>query len=596
MSTPTGKKFINKVDDVVVESLNGLVTANPHLTLLDGHKVVLRSDLAEVSGQVALISGGGSGHEPAHGGYVGKGMLTGAVAGDVFTSPPVSSIMATMRTIWQEGKPSGILVIVKNYTGDRVNFGLAIERARSEGINPCAMVVVADDCALTSQDKSAGRRGLAGTVLIHKIAGAMASKGKSLEQITEYLESQVLPNMATIGLSLTPCTLPGRGASFELGNEEMELGLGIHGEAGVKRQRLGTSMECIRHMIQHMTDKKSATHLNIPDHQSVVVLINNLGGTSNLEMGIIANDVFKLAKAKRWNINRLYVAPVMTALEMAGISITIVKQEDGEILGHLDYPVLAPGWPKTPNCIPGPSKTFTPPEEPKTEENGSSAGQAFSSLGLSISERAIEFACEAIKSFENVLNTMDTGSGDGDCGSTLRRGAEKLQTVAKIESLSSITKIFSKISRIAEDDMGGSAGAMYSILFATAALQTREQAEPCDIAKAVQEGLKAVMKYGGADLGDRTMLDSLVPAFNTLRESLELNPKAPIAALEKATIAAEEGAKSTLKMKAGAGRASYVASSELKQPDPGAHAVGVIMRAVYQGVLKVASESGLQDE
>eukprot|EP00095_Tigriopus_kingsejongensis_P005830 snap_masked-scaffold425_size175135-processed-gene-0.8 protein:Tk05830 transcript:snap_masked-scaffold425_size175135-processed-gene-0.8-mRNA-1 annotation:"hypothetical protein BRAFLDRAFT_115040" len=589
------KKLINVVPDAVIESLAGLVTAHPQLTLLTGLPVVLRADLAEVSGQVALVSGGGSGHEPAHGAFVGPGMLTAAVAGDVFTSPPVSSILATLRTVWRVGQPAGILLIVKNYTGDRINFGLAMERARAEGIEPCAMVVVADDCALASHDRSAGRRGLAGTVLVHKVAGALAAKGQRLSQIVDYLESHVLPRMATIGLSLTPCSLPGRGPSFELGEDQMELGLGIHGEAGVKRQRLGTSLDCVRQMINHMTDPQSATHLHIADHQSVIVLINNLGGTSNLEMGIVTQDLFKVAKARRWQINRLYVGPFMTALEMAGISITILNQDDGELLTHLDYPVSAPGWPRTPNCIPGPPQTIDPPEASRLAELPVAPAAQLANLGRSMAEKGIEFACEAVKSFESVLNTMDTGAGDGDCGSTLKRGAERLQRRARSEDIQSMSQIFGWISQIAENDMGGSAGAMYSILFATAEIPTRLKASPLDVAEAILDGLKGMMKCGGAEPGDRTMLDSLLPAFHTLQEALTRHPEAPLSALEKATIAAEEGAQATLAMKASAGRASYVAASELKHPDPGAHAAAVVLRAVYQAVLKVATESGLTD-
>ena len=227
------KKLINDVGSVVREALEGLVALNPQLALLEGENTVVRADLEAFrgSGKVAVVTGGGAGHEPAHAGYVGQGMLTAAVSGDVFASPSTDAVYAALKAV---GTEAGVLVIVKNYTGDRLNFGLAAEMARSEGI-PVELVIVDDDTALGSAKQTAGRRGIAGTVLVHKLAGAAAEAGLSLADVAAAAR-QAIGAVGSMGVALSPCIVPAAGkANFALGDAEMELGLGIHGEAGVKR-------------------------------------------------------------------------------------------------------------------------------------------------------------------------------------------------------------------------------------------------------------------------------------------------------------------------------------------------------------------------
>ena len=329
----SGKKLINNVDEVVDDCLAGVVASRSNLTTIRNRRVVVRSDIADsnIQNRVAIVCGGGSGHEPCFAGYVGKGMLDAAVAGSVFTSPPVDDILSAIAVL-ASYKPKGILVIIINYTGDRINFGLAIERAKSFGFAiPGAIdyVTVGEDCALQSQDRTAGRRGLAGCILAIKIAGALAEKGNDLKIIVNTLENNVFPpNLGTIGLSLTPCTLPGRQeASFTLGGDEMVLGLGVHGESGVKKMKMSTAKDTVTAMLDHMTSKQSFTSMSFDDTKDVVVLINNLGSVTNLEMGILTNEVISQLEGKPHNLNilRIYVAPFMTSLEMAGFSISILK-------------------------------------------------------------------------------------------------------------------------------------------------------------------------------------------------------------------------------------------------------------------------------
>ena len=607
----SGKKLINDVDGVVDDCIAGVVASRSNLTTIKNRRVVIRSDIAEsdIQNRVAIVCGGGSGHEPCFAGYVGKGMLDAAVAGSVFTSPPVDDILSAIAAL-AAYEPKGILVMIINYTGDRINFGLAIERAKSFGFvdsKAIDYVTVGEDCALQSQDRTAGRRGLAGCIFAIKIAGALAERGNSLKSIVSTMEGDVFPpNLGTIGLSLTPCTLPGRKeASFSLGSDEMVLGLGVHGESGVKKMQMSSAKDTVKAMLDHMTDKKSFTSMSFDDTRDVAVLINNLGSATNLEMGILTNEVICQLEASPHNLNirRIYVAPFMTSLEMAGFSISILKinkNNGDELLSCLDSQSETLGWSASGGLV---SRNITSMrtkkqqvDDPLAVADGSNlsakrkTGPKLSDFATAITIKSVEFACEALISCENMLNTMDSGSGDSDCGSTLRRGAEKLLDAIKSKGATNacdhLAILFGIIAEIAENDMGGSSGAMYSIFFesASAILDKADCITMKILSEALDEGLANMRKYGRAAPGDRTMIDAIHPALLVLREARALaTEQNHLEIFEKATQAAEQGAINTVKMKASAGRASYVAESELKYPDPGAHAIGIIMRALFEG-------------
>src|SRR6185437_3610915 len=274
------KKLINDVRAVVPDMLDGLAALNPNLSLLQGGMIVMRADAEAVAarGEVALISGGGSGHEPAHGGYVGHGMLSAAVAGEVFTSPSTDAVLDAIRAV---AGAAGALLIVKNYTGDRFNFGLAAEIARAEGI-PTEMVIVADDVALSARGEHAGRRGLAGTVLVHKIAGAAAAAGRPLAEVAR-IAREVAASLGTMGVALTPCTVPAAGKpGFELGDGEIEWGLGIHGEPGVERGAMASADAIVGKLLARIVND-----LGLRAGERVALLVNNLGGTPTSELSIV---------------------------------------------------------------------------------------------------------------------------------------------------------------------------------------------------------------------------------------------------------------------------------------------------------------------
>ncbi|XP_048736660.2 triokinase/FMN cyclase-like [Ostrea edulis] len=581
----SSKKLINSVDRCVDEALEGLVYVNPGLQVLQGHRVVVRSDVQDVvkAGKVTLLCGGGSGHEPAHAGYIGSGMLSAAVAGAVFTSPPPSSILAALRSITKPGA-AGSLIIVKNYTGDRLNFGLAAERAKAEGLK-VNMVVVGEDCALTSADKTAGRRGLCGTIFMHKICGALAEEGKPLEEIHQ-VASNAAKNMGTIGVSLTPCSLPGAGPSFELKSDEMELGLGIHGEAGVKRTKLVSAKEVVTMMLDHMTNPQTSTHINLKKGDKVACMINNLGGTSVLEMSIIAREAIQQLEARGVAVERAYCGSLMTSLDMAGVSITLLHLDD-TIRRCLDAKTTAPAWP-VPLLPKGKSTRENPgvmPYSQKDVADKSSGAVKVPKETADMLYDMIKLSMERLIASEDELNKLDKESGDGDCGTTLARGAKGILEILGSKDNPGLpvqvpADLALSLARVVENSMGGSSGALYSLFLTSASLCLQSSVGPADWVKALVNGNNTIMRYGGAEPGDRTMVDSLVAAGTTLSE--KISSTSPVQALEAAVQAAEKAAQATAGMKARAGRASYVSAERLNSPDPGAVSVTYWMKAVLE--------------
>ena len=327
------KKIINHPEQVVQEMLEGLVLAYPNeLKLLEGTSVIVRQD-APVQNKVGVISGGGSGHEPAHAGYVGKGMLDAAVCGEVFTSPTPDQIFEAIKAV-NSGK--GVFLVIKNYTGDVMNFEMAAELAEAEGI-PVESVIVNDDVAVEDSTYTTGRRGIAGTVFVHKIAGAKAEQGASLAEIKAVAE-KVVNNVRSMGMALTPCTVPAAGKpGFELGENEMEVGIGIHGEPGIERKPIATADEIAETLTSHILED-----MEFKENDEVAVMINGMGATPEMELFIVNRKVQQLLKEKGINVHETFVGNYMTSLEMAGCSVTLLKldEELKELLAARQIPPL----------------------------------------------------------------------------------------------------------------------------------------------------------------------------------------------------------------------------------------------------------------
>ena len=311
------KKIINAVDQVENQMIAGMVKAFPqYVKKLDCGNVVVRADKKE--GKVALISGGGSGHEPAHGGYVGEGMLDAAVAGAVFTSPTPDQIYEGIKAIATD---KGVLLVIKNYTGDVMNFEMAREMAEMEGVK-VDQVVVNDDVAVDGSLYTVGRRGVAGTVFVHKIAGAMAETGAELEEVKAVAE-KVIANVRTMGMAIRPCTVPAAGVpGFELGEDEMEVGIGIHGEPGTHREALRPADEIV-----DMLMEKILADIDFAGSE-VAVMINSSGATPLMELFIVNNRVADILAEKGIKVYKTFCGEYMTSLEMEGFSITLLKLDD----------------------------------------------------------------------------------------------------------------------------------------------------------------------------------------------------------------------------------------------------------------------------
>ncbi len=319
------KKLINSPENVVEEMLNGLALAYPqYLKRLNGLEVMVRSN--KKKGKVALVSGGGSGHEPAHAGFVGEGMLDAAVCGAVFTSPTPDQVFEAIKAVQTD---AGVLLVIKNYTGDVMNFEMAMEMAEAEGIK-VAKVVINDDVAVMNSTWTVGRRGIAGTVLLHKIAGAAAEAGKSLEEV-QAIGEKVIANIRTMGMALTPCTVPMAGKpNFTLNEDEMEMGLGIHGEPGIRKEKMRSADEITEELVD-----KILSDMPLKSGDEVAVLVNGLGGTPLMELFIMNRKVNEILTGKGIKIYHTNVGNYMTSIEMAGASVTILKL-DGELKSYYD--------------------------------------------------------------------------------------------------------------------------------------------------------------------------------------------------------------------------------------------------------------------
>ncbi|KAJ53452.1 dihydroxyacetone kinase-like protein [Clostridium tetanomorphum] len=313
------KKLINNPERVVEDMIQGMVAAHPqYIKKLEQGNIIVRKD-APIKDKVALVSGGGSGHEPSHGGYVGQGMLTAAVAGEVFTSPTPDQVYEAIKAV-DGGK--GVLLIIKNYSGDVMNFEMAKDMAEVDGIK-VESVIVNDDVAVENSTYTTGRRGIAGTIFVHKIAGAKAEKGASLEEVKAVAE-KVIANTRSMGMALTPCIVPAAGKpTFTLGEKEMEIGMGIHGEPGTHREELKTSDEVVEILL-----KKILQDVEINKNDEIAVMVNGLGATPLMELYIVNKKVNRILKDNGVKVYKTFVGEFMTSLEMAGCSITILKLDE----------------------------------------------------------------------------------------------------------------------------------------------------------------------------------------------------------------------------------------------------------------------------
>jgi len=541
-------QFINNKETLVTEAIDGLLAASGgSLRRLDGYphiKVVYRADWDK--SKVALLSGGGSGHEPSHAGFVGQGMLTAAVCGEVFASPSVEAVLAGILAVTGD---AGCLLIVKNYTGDRLNFGLATERARALG-KQVEMVVVDDDIALPELPQA---RGLAGTLFVHKIAGAAAEEGQPLTAVADIART-VIGNIASIGMSLDTCTVPGAQKEDRIAFGHAELGLGIHGEPGVQQVAFGDAVSAMQMVLEQLAPQLG--------NGRVVAMLNNLGSTTPLEMSVLTNELCKspLCKSVEFIIGP---ATLMTSLDMHGFSVSVMPATEPQIAA-LQTSVPMSGWPSMQRIERGDTIVERLPDgltpvPPIASDNAETRA-------------TITAICELLEAAESNLNELDAKSGDGDTGSTLATAARSLKSSLDRMPLADLTQLMPALGNELSQTMGGSSGVILAIFFnATGDACARG----LSIEKALAEGLDRVSQVGGAVKGDRTMIDALQPALDALPSGIAT-----------AATAARKGAADTAAIgKAKAGRAAYVPEDNLiGHNDPGAEAVAL----VFEGLAKNA--------
>lgn len=571
-----------KDDDLILTALRGLTAANPALLLISSEKVVYNQATAQ--SKVAVISGGGAGHEPLHLGFVGSNLLDAAVNGAIFASPSTRQIMAAVRA--SADKEKGAVIVVKNYTGDVLHFGLVAERAKRDGYR-VELVFAADDVAVgRTQNAMVGRRGLAGTAVIHKTVGGAAATGGELEQVAE-LGRSVNDAMVTMGASLDRTSVPGRHADeTELtGAGKAELGLGIHNEPGEK-----ISIPDIRDLVDTMykrlldADDAERHYVDFSDDADYVLVVNNIGGTSTLELLAITHYAVErcpLAKKPA----RVYVSDFVTSLNAPGFSLSLLNLQKAatdsysadKILHFLDLPTDAPGWKPKPYS---PEQWKKGAQEVDVAEDHAELPHSDLKIDGAKFSTALKAAMNHLIEKEPLITKYDTQVGDGDCGETLENGARgvlKFLDSADDSLVSDPVSVLSAITEVVEERMGGTSGGIYAIFLTSLVkhLQECKDTEIPLIAEALHGALyEGLFKYTKARVGGRTLVDTLQPFVDSLTKSGDLK-KAVTEARGKCEATAHLGAKF--------GRASYVNESEFEGeggvPDPGA--VGLL--AIIEG-------------
>ncbi|MDU4996030.1 MAG: dihydroxyacetone kinase subunit DhaK [Enterobacteriaceae bacterium] len=542
--------FFNDRKQLVNDAIEGMVISAPHgnLVRLDidpAIRIVARADWDK--SRVAVISGGGSGHEPAHAGFVGKGMLTAAVCGDVFASPSVDAVLNAIVAVTGD---RGCLLIVKNYTGDRLNFGLAAEKAKRYGLK-VEMVIVADDIALPDNKQP---RGIAGTALVHKIAGYAAEQGKSLSEVRD-IARQASESVWSLGLAMETCNLPGSSDEDDrIQHGQVELGLGIHGEPGASTVDSHNSQKLIETLVAPLKAQAG--------DDRVAVLINNLGGVSALEMALLTKELAHSA-LKDQIAYLIGPAPLVSSLDMKGFSLSLLRLNE-TFEKAINADVQTVGWQKPVPFAPMKTQRHNP---------------VYNQLEIEPSENPqvktlVSTAARTLVDLENRLNALDAKVGDGDTGSTFAEGAREIIHLLEQGELplNNTAQLLQLVGERLATVMGGSSGVLMSIFF-TAAGQAEHDGK--SLPEALLRGLHQMKHYGGADLGDRTLIDALQPALEALRDS----------GLDAAASAAKAGAAKTATMQtAGAGRSSYVNSESLEGvTDPGAVAIAEVFAALAKG-------------
>ncbi len=582
------KKIMNRSETMVPEMCAGIALAYPELEFVKRYKIIKKRE--QNADKVSLISGGGSGHEPAHAGLVGKGMLDAAVCGDIFASP---SQIQIYQAIKETAGNAGTLMIIKNYSGDMMNFKNAARLAEEDGIS-VEYVKVDDDIAVQDSLYTVGRRGVAGTVLVHKVAGAAAEKGYSLKQVKAYAENAVL-NTRSIGFAFTSCTVPAKGTpTFSIAENEIEYGVGIHGEPGVSREAMMTADELSKRMTDSLVKE-----LGLSENDEVTVLVNGSGGTPLQELYLFLNSTAKILDEYKIKIYRSFAGNYMTSIDMSGASLTFMKM-NSELKSLLDAESDAPAFKVNGPVLPRNYEPFIPAyhtQSENTDQKNHTKGNAKVRQEILTVDNMIfivDTMSECIIKNEVPFCELDAYAGDGDFGMSVSKGFRQLRREWNDileEKVCDIGEFLDACSLIIMECCGGASGPIWGSAFRAAgkAAKGKQKLTAEEFAVLLQEAVTGIQKTGeysfgrGAVVGDKTLIDALVPCADvwtenagnkTLKELFQLSADAAV-----------NGAKMTEKIVARMGRAGTVGKRSIGYPDAGAFALGVIFSKIADALI-----------
>ncbi|KDE09614.1 hypothetical protein MVLG_00021 [Microbotryum lychnidis-dioicae p1A1 Lamole] len=618
------KHILNDPKTLVNYALSGLAFLNPALTYNPATMTVMVRQADH--DKVHLLCGGGAGHEPAHAAFVGKGMLSAAVSGNVFASPNAAQIEAALDRL---SNSKGQLIIVKNYTGDVLHFGIAKERwaATHLGKDSVRLLVVGDDVSVgRAQGQLTGRRGLAATVLVYKIAGALADTGASLDEV-EHLAKLITKRSGTCGIGLDHCHVPGtEHAEGYLQQDELEFGLGIHNETGVRKQKpIPSANRIVEDLMKWLTDVEDEDRAFLDfkndGKDEVILLVNNLGGISEIELSVVVNEASKWLASKHITVERVLSGAFMTSLNLPGFSISLVLLprepvatpstftsnlcfDKDLILEMLDAPTEAPAWmwhykgrPEAHVEEEKDDQKNSKKRKTEVDISGSDQVKGPAPTDAKLFKSAIEAALQELVKAEAEITKYDTTAGDGDAGLTLKAGAEALQTKISSDVIPTDKDVVATlvgISAVVEKEMGGTSGGLYSIFFAAlskgvlqAAKDKGENKATSEVwAKALELALNTLYNYTLARPPSRTLVDPLAAFIITFGS----DP----ANFDNAFNQAQEAAEATRTLVAKAGRAAYVDQDKIEKanvPDAGAWGVLKILQGVKAALGRESSST-----
>ncbi|WP_180041196.1 MULTISPECIES: dihydroxyacetone kinase subunit DhaK [unclassified Acinetobacter] len=574
------KKLMNGAENIVIEMCKGFVLAHPELAFNESHKIISRK---EKHNNVALISGGGSGHEPAHAGFVGTGMLDAAVCGDVFASPSQIQVYKALQHVATD---KGVLMIIKNYSGDMMNFQNGAALATEDGIK-VDYVKVADDIAVKDSLYTVGRRGVAGTVFVHKIAGAAASKGLELADV-KAIAQKAADNVISLGFAYSSCTVPAKGTpTFTLADDEMEYGVGIHGEPGIRREKILPSKKMAQRIVDDL-------FLDRPDMKEVAVLVNGFGSTPLQELYVFNHDVCEHLARKGIKIYRTFVGNYMTSIDMNGASVSLLAVDD-ELKTYLDAAANTPAF-----------KMDGSAAQPLTFATKNAATEAVVNTQVETQpEHAVisneQFTIENMRYIVDVMSAciirnevpfceLDAHAGDGDFGMSVAKGFKQLKREwQSLIQAQQMDEFMLNCSMIIMEHCGGASGPIWGSAFRAAAksIQGKSVLTVADFAEMLQAAVKGIQTTGersfgrGAVVGDKTLIDALVPCADSWSAHTDKSFKENFTLGAKAAV---QGAENTKEIVARMGRAGTVGDRSLGYPDAGAHGLGVIFTDIAEHI------------